>query len=179
MQSRNLFFPIWSFLLLGAVFSISRAWAATATAKTTPRPQPFVGPLIAGPTPAAKRARTHIELVWCSLIDVGSYQRALSWLQPETFKLFVCCVCSGGTGKPAAAYKGRTESCPSGFFYGSESAHSSMESAAVGTLFTVGSYPTDVIIICRRLPMELILIVIVLILLFGGGGYWGRRRGHW
>jgi endonuclease YncB( thermonuclease family) len=33
MRSRNLFFPIWSFLLLGAVFSVSPAWTATATVK--------------------------------------------------------------------------------------------------------------------------------------------------
>jgi endonuclease YncB( thermonuclease family) len=33
MRSRNLFFPIWSFLFLGAVFSISPASAATATVR--------------------------------------------------------------------------------------------------------------------------------------------------
>jgi hypothetical protein len=36
-----------------------------------------------------------------------------------TLALLIHCVCSGGTGKPAVAYKGRAESCPSGFFYGS------------------------------------------------------------
>jgi hypothetical protein len=33
-----------------------------------------------------------------------------------TFVVFVDCDGSGGTGKPAVAYGGRTESCPGGFF---------------------------------------------------------------
>jgi len=36
----------------------------------------------------------------------------------SSFALLIDCVCNGGTGNPAVVYEGRTELCPSGFFYG-------------------------------------------------------------
>jgi len=42
--------------------------------------------------------------------------RGISFFSHETFALLIYWVSSGGTGKPAAVYEGRTEPCPSGFF---------------------------------------------------------------
>jgi hypothetical protein len=46
----------------------------------------------------------------------GGIRLRESLSEHETFALLICCVCGGGTGKPAVVYEGRAESCPSGFF---------------------------------------------------------------
>jgi hypothetical protein len=48
----------------------------------------------------------------------GSRPRGISFFIHETFALLIYWVNSGGTGRPAAVYEGRTELCPSGFFNG-------------------------------------------------------------
>jgi hypothetical protein len=46
----------------------------------------------------------------------GSHESAGFSCDNGTFALFAGYDGSGGTGKPAVAYEGRTESCPGGFF---------------------------------------------------------------
>jgi hypothetical protein len=126
------------------------------------------------------------------------FRSLLRLSEHDALAVLIDCVCSGGTGKPAAVYEGRAESCPSSSFYESRRASSTSPANFSSDPFadTVGRRvfivpspwaelsPRQTVHYSKslppwRLPMELILIVVVLLLLFGGGGYWGRRRGHW
>jgi hypothetical protein len=77
-------------------------------------------PKSAQQTTFAPRTDAIVTLAWAgrrrlALIG-GSHLFSLS--EHETFAVLIYCVHSGGTGKPAVVYKGRAESCPSGFFMG-------------------------------------------------------------
>jgi hypothetical protein len=61
------------------------------------------------------RSRTVIPPIRASKRQPAGSRPAGFFATSGTFARFVVCDGSGGTGKPAVAYEGRTESCPGGF----------------------------------------------------------------